>query len=468
MPQPIDQSQTDAPAETSPEMGPSAEALAAASSSECTEASAAATGDEALVGERVVDETVADRPAAGASDLASLTASLDEPLVHVERDGVHYTLLGTAHISAASAEAVTRLAESKQFDAIAIELCDSRLHSMTNPDAWSKMDLFELIRSGKAGVLFSNLVLSAYQQRLAEQVGVEPGAEMKAAIKSADQHGLMLQAVDREVGTTLRRVYRGLSLGRRFLLLNALIASIFTREEISTEDIEQLKQGDMLESAFSEFATSSPALYERLIAERDRFMAARLRQENEAHPGRRVLLVIGAGHLAGTVKALQESQDDPAESVRKLSETPPPARWPKLIPWAILILVLTGFGIGFSRSPELGWQLVVNWVLINGGLAGLGALIARGHPLTVLSAIFAAPLTSLNPTVGAGMVTAAVEVWKRRPEVADFEKLREDVTEWSGWTRNRVARTLLVFFMSNFGSMLGTYIAGWSIVKALW
>lgn len=407
-------------------------------------------------------------PAALATAQSDTSAAvMDEPMIEVERDGVHYTLLGTAHISAASATAVERLTASGNFDAIAIELCDSRLQAITNPDAWRKMDLFQLIRSGKAGVLFANLVLSAYQQRLAEQVGVEPGAEMKAAIRGAKEHNLQLQAVDREVGITLRRVYRGLSLGRRFMLMNALIASIFTREEISGDEIEQLKQGDMLESAFSEFASRSPALYERLIAERDRFMAARLRQENGDHPGRRVLLVIGAGHLAGTAKALREENEAPASSIDTLNQTPPPAKWIKLIPWAILIAVVTGFAIGFSRSPELGWQLVINWVLINGILAGLGSLIARGHPLTVLSAIIAAPITSLNPAVAAGMVSASVEVWKRRPEVADFERLRQDVTQWSGWVHNRVARTLLVFFLTNLGSSIGTYVAGWSIFKAL-
>lgn len=392
----------------------------------------------------------------------------DEPVITLERGGVEYTLLGTAHISAASAEAVARMAASGEYDVVAVELCASRLQALTDASAWRKMDLFQIIRQRKAGVLFANLVLSAYQQRLAQQVGVEPGAEMKAAIKAAKEHKLELQAVDREVGTTLRRVYRGLGWWKRFMLMNGLLASIFTREEIGSEEIEQLKQGDMLESAFSEFATRSPALFERLIAERDRFMAARLRQENNGHEGRRVLLVIGAGHLAGTARSLREDQDEPAAKIEELNQTPPPARWVKAIPWLILILVVTGFAIGFSRSPELGWQLVATWVLINGGLAGLGALIARAHPLSVLSGIIAAPITSLNPTIAAGMVTASVEAWKRRPSVADFEQLRDDVTTWSGWRHNRVARTLLVFFLSNLGSSIGTWVAGGTMLKALW
>ena len=126
-----------------------------------------------------------------------------------------------------------------------------------------------------------------------------------------------------------------------------------------------------------------------------------------------------------------------------------------------------GFGIGFSRSSELGWQLVLDWVLINGGLSALGAMIAMAHPLTTLTAFLAAPLTSLNPTVGAGMVTAAVEIYLRRPEVGDFSRLRKDTSSLKGWWRNRVSRTLLVFLFSTLGSAAGTYVAGFRIFERL-
>ena len=129
--------------------------------------------------------------------------------------------------------------------------------------------------------------------------------------------------------------------------------------------------------------------------------------------------------------------------------------------------MLLGFGIGFARSPELGWQLVWDWVLINGALSALGALIAAAHPLTIVTAFVAAPITSLNPTIGAGMVTAGVEVWLRRPRVGDFSRLRHDTTELRGWWRNRVSRTLLVFLFSTLGSAAGTYLAGFRIFGRL-
>jgi pheromone shutdown-related protein TraB len=390
----------------------------------------------------------------------------DEPVREIERDGVHYTLLGTAHVSRASVDAVRSHLESGEFDAVAIELCESRHKALTDTGAWREMNLFSIIREGKAGMMMASLALSAYQRRIAEQFGIEPGAEMKAAMDAAERTGLPLQLIDREIGITLKRTSRRLSWWQRWMLTNGMIVSLFSRERISEEDIERLKQGDILNETFREFATSSPKLYETLIEERDRYMAARLLQDNAGKPGRRVLAVVGAGHLGGIAGALQ-SEREPDRTTARLDRMPPPSKIWKLLPWLILVAVLSGFAIGFSRSPELGWALIATWVVVNGTLSALGAAIARAHPVTVLTGLLAAPLTSLNPTVGAGMVTGAVEAWLRKPKLGDFESLRDDVVRLSGWWRNRVARVFLVFFLSNLGSAVGTWVAGLSMIRQL-
>jgi pheromone shutdown-related protein TraB len=290
----------------------------------------------------------------------------------------------------------------------------------------------------------ANLALGAYQRRIAEQFGIEPGAELKAAADAATEHDLPLQLIDRDLATTLKRSYRAVPWYKRIMLSAGLVMSTVSSEEIDEEQIEKLKEGDILESTFTEFAEQSPELYEALIGERDRYMAARLRQENLDNVGKRVLVVIGAGHLDGLAKYLETDQEDPKTEVESLSILPPPNRWLKFVPWLIAALVLTGFLIGFSRSPELGWRLVTLWVLINGGLAALGALIARGHPLTVLSAMLAAPLTSLNPAIAAGMVTGAVESWLRKPLVSDLERLRDDATTLKGWFKKGLCMAIPV------------------------
>ncbi|NNK50196.1 MAG: TraB/GumN family protein [Xanthomonadales bacterium] len=391
----------------------------------------------------------------------------DQPIRRVSRDGVEYTLLGTAHVSRASAEAVKELASSGEFDAVAVELCQARYDALTAERKWTDLDLYRIIREGKAGLVMANLALSAYQRRIAEQFGIEPGAEMRAATVAAKERDLPLQLVDRDLATTLRRSYASVPWYKRIYMMAGLAFGMVSSDEIDEESIEKLKEGDILESTFTEFAEQSPELYEALIAERDRYMAARLREENAGAEHKKVLVVIGAGHMEGLAKHLDAGQADPQAERRQLEAMPAKSRWPKIIPWAIMVLVLAGFFIGFSRSPELGWKLVFFWVAINGGLAALGALIARGHPLTVLSAVVAAPLTSLNPTIAAGMVTGLVESWLRKPRVSDLEKLRFDITTARGWFRNPATRILLVFLLSNLGSAIGTWIAGFKIFTAL-
>ena len=391
----------------------------------------------------------------------------EQPTREISRDGVDYVLLGTAHVSRASVTAVTEMADSGDYDAIAVELCPARHQALTKQQQWKEMDLYRIIREKKAGLVMANLALGAYQRRIAEQFGIEPGAELKAAADAAESHDIPLQLIDRDLATTLKRSYRAVPWYKRIMLTTGLVMSTVSSEEIDEEQIEKLKEGDILESTFTEFAEQSPELYEALIAERDRFMAARLRQENKDNAGKRILVVIGAGHLEGLAKYLATDQQDPQPEIESLSELPPPNRWIKFVPWVIAALVLTGFFIGFSRSPELGWQLVMLWVFINGGLAALGALIARGHPLTILSAMVAAPLTSLNPAVAAGMVTGLVESWLRKPKVSDLERLRDDATTLKGWFKNPATRILLVFFFSNLGSAIGTWVAGFQIFGAL-
>lgn len=223
----------------------------------------------------------------------------------------------------------------------------------------------------------------------------------------------------------------------------------------------------MLETTFSEFSAERKDLFDPLIAERDRFMAARITQEQEQHGYQKILAVIGAGHQKGIAGHLDKGIENPEEELRELETLPKKRSWLKWIPWAIAALIITGFIMGFSKSTELGWDLISEWVLINGALSALGALLAGGHILTIITAFVAAPLTSLNPTIGAGMVTGAVETLLRKPRVGDFESLRHDVTHWKGWWKNRVSRILLVFLFSTLGSAAGTYIAGFRIFDKL-
>ena len=391
----------------------------------------------------------------------------EQPIRTIRLGDTQITLLGTAHISQASADKVRELLHSGDYDAVAVELCPSRHNAIMNPDALAKMDLFQIIRERKATLVAANLALGAYQQRMAEQLGIEPGSEMRMAVNIATESKLPVLLIDRVISVTLKRIYKNVGWWKRINLLAGLLATLLTRTKVTEEEIERLKEGDILESTFTQFAEQAKELYLPLIDERDRYMTARLQQEIEEVRPRHILAVIGAGHLKGMTGYLNDGIENAGETIRELDVTPRPGMFFKVFPWAIVALIMLGFVIGFSRNSTLGWQMVTDWVLINGCLASLGALLAAAHPMTIIGAFIAAPITSLNPTIGAGMVTAAIEVYMRRPTVADFSRLRADTSRIKGWWGNRVARTLLVFLFSTLGSAAGTYLAGIKIIGRL-
>ena len=396
---------------------------------------------------------------------------MEEPIQSLSIGEGTITILGTAHVSRASADMAKELIESKQHDVVCIELCQSRFNAMTDPNALAKMDLFDVIRSGKASMVTASLALGSYQQRMAEQLGIEPGLEMKTSIKHAKELDLPVVVIDREVGTTLKRVYHNVPFWKRLYIIAGLFTSVVSRETVSEEEIEKLKTGDLLETTFAQFSEDANDLFVPLIDERDRYMTAKLLQTLKDYPGKNLLAVVGAGHVKGMISYLQKhSQDssyDPGKVTSELDIIPKKRSWLKFIPWIIVALVLFGFYLGFQKSPDLGWSLIWQWIVINGSLSALGAAIAGAHLLTIITAFIAAPITSLNPTIGAGMVTAAMELFIRKPTVNDFSDLRKDTSSAWGWRKNRVARILLIFILSSLGSAIGTYVAGFRIFGQL-
>lgn len=391
----------------------------------------------------------------------------EQPIARVHRADIEYVLLGTAHVSRVSADAVRAILEREDFDAVAVELCEPRFQSMRDPEAFRKLDLFQVIRQGKVGLIAANLALSAFQRRLAEQFGIEPGAEMKAAIDGADERHLPIWLIDREIGVTLKRAYRSVGFVDRLSIIGGLGASLLTRDEVSEDEIEKLKQGDLLGSMFNEFARESPPLFDALIGERDRYMTARLREQALGSAARRVLVVIGAGHLAGIERELVSQNEIPRPLIDKLSKLPPASRWPKWFAFAVFLVIAAAIGFAFTRGVRAGTDALLAWTLFTGGFAALGAIAAAAHPLSVLAAFIAAPLKPFRPGIPASAISAGVEAWLRRPRVADFDTLRDDVAHWTGWWKNRIARTLLNFMFVTLGTIIGEYAAGFHIIKNL-
>jgi len=397
---------------------------------------------------------------AGAGDPTDPPAPFD-PRTHgirvVELEGREFYLLGTAHVSRDSVAAVEDTIDHAEVDHVVIEIDEGRYRSVTRKRDWSQLDIFQIIRKKQAFLLLSNLVLSSFQRRMGEQTGVTPGAEMIAAIRVARERSVPFSFGDRSVQATLRRAWAKSGFWGKNKLLASLIAGAFSREKITEEDLARLKEQNELETMLEELADYLPSVKEVLIDERDQYLAKSIWDAR----GTRVLAVVGAGHVPGIVRWLERlAHGEAGIDKADLDRIPPPGPVKKVIPYAIPAvvagLILWGF---FRGGVDGGLQSLYRWILVNGTLSALGALLALAHPITVIASFAAAPITSMNPTIGVGFVSGLLEAFLRKPRVRDFENLNTDITSVRGFYRNRLTHILLVFFFSTVGSAAGTFIA---------
>ena len=379
---------------------------------------------------------------------------IEENVDRLDVDGRSVYLVGTAHVSPASAALVDRVIREQRPDTVCIELCNSRYETLTNPERWKETDLYSVIRDGRAYVLMAQLALSAFQRKLAREFKIRPGEEMHRAMKAAAATGAEVVLADREIRTTLKRAWAGAGFGAMVRMVWSLVVSLFDRQTVTAEEVEKLKGNDELAVMLEEFSGALPGVKTALIDERDQYLAAKIREA----PGERVVAVVGAGHVPG-IKRMYSDEID----LETLETLPPPKRIFRYIGWGVPVLLFALVAAGFAFSGrETGEQMIMAWILANGIAAAAGTVLALAHPLTILTAFLAAPLTSLNPTIAAGWVCGLVEAWLRKPRVMDLERVGDDVSTVPGIWRNRVTRVLLVVILANLGSSLGTFVGvGW-------
>lgn len=365
-------------------------------------------------------------------------------------------LIGTAHVSKQSAELVKEVIEAEQPDSVCIELDEQRYKSIVDGNKWKEMDIFKVIKEKKASLLLMNLAISSFQKRMAKQLGIQAGAEMIQGIESAKDIGAELVLADRNIQTTFARIWHQVGFWGKAQVLTQVIASIFSNEEITEEELEKMKSQDMINSVLNEFTEHFPRLKKPLIDERDQFLAQKIKEA----PGKKIVAVLGAAHVPGVTKEIKKEHD-----LKQLTELPPKSKAPKIIGWSIPLIIIGLILYTFIANPEAGLQQMTSWVLWNGTLAAIGTAVAFGHPLAILTAFVAAPITSLNPLLAAGWFAGFVQAFVKRPNVSDFEALSEDVFSVKGFWHNKVTRVLLVVALANIGSSLGTFIGGADVVR---
>ncbi|TXL61593.1 TraB/GumN family protein [Cerasibacillus terrae] len=380
----------------------------------------------------------------------------EENITRIHLDNKEYILIGTAHVSKQSAEQVKDVIERENPDSVCVELDEQRYQSITNENKWKEMDIFKIIKEKRATLLLMNLAISSFQRRMAKQFGINPGQEMIQGIQSAEESGAELVLADRNIQITFNRIWRNLGWKGKAMLLTQVVASIFSRESISEEELEKMKSQDMIDSMLEDFTEHFPRLKEPLIDERDQYLAQKIKDAS----GDKVVAVLGAAHVPGITKEIHKDHN-----LQRLTKIPPKSKAPKIIGWSIPIIILGIILYTFLSNPSAGLQQTLSWILWNGSFSAIGTLLAFGHPLAILTAFFAAPLTSLNPLLAAGWFAGFVQAYFKRPNVKDFETLAEDVFSVKGFWHNKVTRVLLVVVLANIGSSIGTLIGGADVIR---
>lgn len=395
----------------------------------------------------------------------SIVSSIETPKTNLNKitfdDGKVLYLIGTAHVSGDSVKFVEECINEFEPDTVAVELDKNRMDVLKNRKKYEETDIFDIFRKKKVLFFTVQLIMSGYQKKIAEKTGSAPGSEFKKAIELAEEKDLKLVNADRDISVTLKRTINAMTFKEKVKFFTGMLFG--DDKDVDEKAIEELKKGDMLMQIIGEMQDEFPSLKRTILDERDRYLAANIAQ----NLGEKTVAVVGAAHVPGILRRLQEEKPE-EDNLEDINFVPKGSKVTKLIPWIIPLFIIGMFIYGFfnGNAPDT-LEAAIWWVVINGTLSALGCALALGHPLTILAGFIAAPITSLNPTIGAGIVTGLVQLYLVRPRVIDLETVSQDTMHLKGWWKNKLSRTLLVSLFSSIGSAIGTFAALPFLMKLL-
>jgi pheromone shutdown-related protein TraB len=379
----------------------------------------------------------------------------------VSAQGRTFILVGTAHVSQASALLVREVITREKPDCVCVELDHRRYTALSQQRRLEDLDLKAVIRNKQLSPLIAHVILASYQKRLGGRLGVFPGTEMLEAINIARASDIPIAFCDRDVRITLRRAWRCTPFFKKFLLLSTLLSSIFDTPELSEEFLHNIRQQDALSEMLRELGEALPTLRTVLIDERDTYLAQHMRQAS----GERIVAVLGAAHIPGVRQALLEERQPDLDALTVVPPVSPLWHW---LRWGIPATIVAALClIGWQQGSAVAGQSVLFWILATGMPSALGALVALAHPLTIVAAFVAAPVTTLSPVIGVGYVTAFVQAYLCPPLVRELHSVADDVRRLPQWWRNRLLRIFLAFVLPSIGSMIGIWIGGYELVSHL-
>ena len=395
---------------------------------------------------------------------ATPAVELIQPAEQSGAESHEIVIVGTAHVSEKSVQEVVGKIEQLRPDIVAVELCLARYRAITGQEEEREIKISELLSGGKLYLLLVQWFLAYIQRKMGEEMGVKPGSEMLAAIEAAKKAGARVALVDRDISITIQRFWSAMSLLDKVRLVWSLLPAAFGRGEDEEIDIDSITQDDIVSQMISEFRKISPGAANVLVDERDAFLARNLYLLSKQG---RVLAVVGAGHREGITRHLEHPEKIP--TIEGLNEKP--GRKITLVKvlgvvFSLLILATVALVVITAQSSQSMLEALLIWFVFTGGLSALGVLLARGHPLSALTALMVAWMTTLNPFVAAGWFAGMVEAWKIKPTVTDLKSLAS-ADSFSQMLENRLFKVIWVAALSNLGAMAGTFAGIYLIWKTM-
>ncbi len=377
---------------------------------------------------------------------------MDHQNVHrLTLDSREIILIGTAHISRESADLVDRVITEEKPDVVCVELCKARFEAIQQKDKWQEMDIVKVIRENRTALLLSQLLMMSLQKKIAERFNINPGEDMLRAISRAEESGAEVVLADREIRVTLLRTWRMMGLWSKMKFLSDMILSLFIGENITEENIEELKQHDVLDLALKSIGEKLPELKTTLIDERDQFLACSIRNSQ----GRKIVAVVGAGHIPGIIENIGKEID-----IDEINTIPPRSFWARFFGWGFSAAILSLFVAGFFYSGgRTSIHMMLSWSVITAICATIGAMMLLAHPFAILASALSAPIATLHPLIATGWVAGLTEATFRKPQVRDFLDLKDDITTVKGFFRNRITRILILVVVVNLTTSIGTFVA---------
>lgn len=365
-------------------------------------------------------------------------------------------LVPTAHISKNSIKDVEDTINEIEPESICVELDEQRYEKIKNPDNYKNQDISKIIKEKKVNFLLANLILASFQRRMAKKLETESGNEMLKAIELAKEKNCNLVLADRNIGITFSRIWSKLGLIEKAKLLTNIIFSLFDKNEITEEDIANLKKENVIDSAINDVSKQFPVVKEVLVDERDKYLAHKIKNAE----GNKVVAVIGAAHMKGIVENIKKDYD-----INDIDKKIPKKLLSKIIPWIIPTIILVAIIFLLFTNLNKGLNQIKKWILITGCFSAFGTLLAKGHILSIIVAFLVAPITTIHPLLAAGWFSGLTEAKIRKPKVYDFENLADDTASFKGFFKNNVTRILLVVVFTNIFASLATIISSIDLFK---